>query len=132
MLLMIGFLQFKVNGAAFEEKAQTYRFNWAKQSRLMRRDAAQFTGRGMDDMTLDATWYDELVINPRAQIAKVVLTAAIGIPYPVIDGNGWFYGLWVIDEVSVKESHIRKNGRGAKAKVSLKLSYYGADFGGCL
>lgn len=132
MLLMIGFLQFKVNAPAFEEKAQSYKFNWAKQGRLMRRDASQYTGRGTDTMTIDATWFDELVKNPRQQIAKVVLTAAVGVPYPIIDGAGWFYGLWVIDEVDVKESHIRKNGRGAQAKVSLKLSYYGPDLGGYL
>ncbi len=132
MLMMIGFLQFRTNTKTFEEKMQRYKFNWAKQGRLMRRDASQYTGRGTDTMTINATWYDELVKSPRKQIAKTVLTAAIGIPYPVIDGDGWFYGLWTIDEIEVGESHIRKNGRGAKAEVSLKLSYYGPDFGGYL
>ncbi|WP_241327400.1 phage tail protein [Escherichia coli] len=74
-------------------------YRWPSNSRIGKRDAFQFLGVGEENITLAGVLYPELT-GGKLTMTTLRLMAEEGRAWPLLDGTGMIYGMYVISRVS--------------------------------
>lgn len=120
MMMALGLFVFATQTLPYQQLQRTTNWRHPSNSRLGKRPARQFIGPGDDSMTLSGTLYPELT-GGRVSLALVRAMAETGMAWPLLEGNGTFYGLWVIDSIDETGSVFFADGSARKIDFSLKL-----------
>lgn len=129
----LGDLVFSCEGINPENVSFDSEYRWAAVDRLLQRPAHQWTGLGMEDLVMDGTIYGGYSPYGNGKVIGVQrLTdlrslAQQGLPLPLTDGRGNFYGRWVIKNITEKRSHMLDNGAPLKQEFTIKISRYGEN-----
>lgn len=121
MMMALGLFVFATATLPYQQLQRTTSWRHPSNSRLGRRPARQFLGPGDDSITLSGTLYPELT-GGRVSLAMVRAMAETGRAWPLIEGSGAFYGLWVIESVDETGSVFFADGSARKIDFSLKLA----------
>lgn len=124
MLMQLGFYQFELNAAMYQELTRRTEYRWASKNRVGKRPAKQFMGVGEDTMTLVGVIYPEFR-GGYDQIDKMRDMGESGKPFLMVSGDGVIFGFWEIDMVEEKQTHIKKLGAPKKQEFTMELSFYG-------
>lgn len=121
MMMAIGLFVFGLHTVPYQQLQRQMSWRHPSVSRVGKRPARQFTGPGDDSITLSGVLYPELT---GGKISLMALTAMAdeGKSWPLIEGTGLFYGLFVIEEVSQTDSVFFPDGSPRKIEFSLKLT----------
>ncbi|HCL9630383.1 TPA: phage baseplate assembly protein V [Escherichia coli] len=89
--------------------------------RSRKRDAYQFLGVGEENMTLAGVLYPELT-GGKLTMTTLRLMAEEGRAWPLLDGTGMIYGMYVISRVSETGSIFFADGTPRKIDFTLSLT----------
>ena len=121
MMMALGLFVFATATLPYQQLQRTTNWRHPSNSRLGLRPSRQFLGPGDDSITLSGTLYPELT-GGRVSLALVRAMAETGRAWPLVEGSGMFYGLWVIESIDETGSVFFADGAARKIEFSLKLA----------
>lgn len=121
MQLCIGQFVFTPDDLSFTELQRQRAWNYADNSVASGRARKQFIGAGEDSLTLNGIVYQEHGIGSREAIEDLSDMASAGVGYVVMDGSGYLYGVYVIDNISENKSIMVFQGIPRKIDFSVTL-----------
>ena len=123
VMLQLGFYQFSVNNAAYQELSRWVEYRWAAQERIGAHDALQFTGFGSDTIDLSGVIYPHYK-GGLGQLDRMRRQASIGVPLPLISGRGRVLGLWVVTGIREGQAVFDRGGAPRRQDFQITLRRY--------
>ncbi len=121
MMMALGLYVFGLRTIPYQQLQRQIQWRHPSVSRVGRRPARQYTGPGDDTITLSGVLYPEIT-GGKISLAALRSMADEGKAWPLIEGTGLFYGLFVIEELSQTDSVFFADGAPRKIEFSLKLT----------
>jgi len=118
VMMQLGFFQFSIDNAAYQELSRSAEYRWAEQERIGASDALQFTGYRSEEIELRGVIFPEYK-GGTGQVSRMRTQAALGFPLPLISGGGGVFGLWVI--VAVREGQRIFAGGGTPRRQDFEI-----------
>lgn len=120
MMLALGMFVFSLSTAAYQELQRQTNWRHASNSRVGAPPALQFVGRGEDTITLPGIILPELA-GSVLSLDALRLMANTGKAWPMVEGTGRIYGLWVIDTLSETKTLFFRDGTPRRIEFTLAL-----------
>ncbi|CAH5893800.1 phage tail protein [Enterobacter hormaechei] len=121
MMLALGMFVFMRQTLPYQTLQRDAEYRWPSNSRVGKRDAFQFLGVGEEKITLAGVLYPE-VTGGRMTMTTIRLMAEEGRAWPLLDGTGMIYGMYVINNVSDTGSVFFSDGTARKIDFTLTLT----------
>lgn len=121
MLMALGLFVFGMQTLPYQALQRQVTWRHPANSRVGARPARQFAGRGDETITLSGVLYPE-VTGGKISLAALEAMADQGMAWPLIEGTGWFYGQFVIEELATTATAFFPDGAARKIEFSLKLT----------
>ena len=121
MMLALGMFVFMRQTLPYQTLQRDAEYRWPSNSRVGKRDAFQFLGVGEENITLAGVLYPELT-GGRMTMTTIRLMAEEGRAWPLLDGTGMIYGMYVINSVSDTGSVFFSDGTARKIDFTLTLT----------
>ena len=121
MMMALGLYVFGLYTVPYQQLQRQSNWRHPSVSRIGKRPARQFTGPGDDTFTLSGVLYPALT-GGKISLAALRAMADEGLAWPLIEGTGIFYGLYVIEEISETDSTFFPDGAPRKIEFSMKLT----------
>ncbi len=121
MMLALGMFVFMRQTLPYQTMQRDADYRWPPNSRVGKRDAFQFLGVGEEKITLSGMLYPELT-GGKLTMTTVRLMAEEGRAWPLLDGTGTIYGMYVINNVSESGSVFFPDGTPRKIDFTLSLT----------
>ncbi|MHC8326009.1 phage tail protein [Pseudomonas sp. LB1P83] len=120
MMLALGMFVFSLSTAAYQTLQRQTEWRHASNSRVGAAPARQFVGRGDDAITLPGVILPELA-GTTLSLDALRLMANTGKAWPMVEGSGRIYGLWVIDSLSETKTVFFRDGTPRRIEFNLSL-----------
>ena len=120
MMLALGMFVFSLSTAAYQELQRQTDWRHASNSRIGAAPARQFVGRGEDAITLPGVILPELA-GSVLSLDALRLMANTGKAWPMVEGSGRIYGLWVIESLSETKTFFFRDGTPRRIEFTLSL-----------
>lgn len=121
VMMALGLFVFGILTAPYQQLQRQVSWRHPASGRVGARPARQFVGPGDEIITLSGVLYPELT-GGRISLALLETMAEYGKAWPLIEGTGWFYGLFVIEELSTTSTEFFPDGAARKIEFSVKLA----------
>ena len=122
MLMSLGQFLFKIDTLSFTEIQRQRAWTYAENEVAIGRAKKQYTGVGSDTVTLPGLIYEEYGFGRRYAIDELASMASTGQGFVLMDGSGYLYGVYVIDNIDETKSYLLENGVPRKVDFTIKLS----------
>jgi phage protein U len=120
VMMALGLFVFGLDTVPYQQLQRQTSWRHPSSSRVGLRPASQFAGPGDDTVTLSGTLYPELT-GGRVSMAMLRYMGETGKAWPLLEGTGYFYGVYVIEDLSETGSVFFADGAARKIDFSLKL-----------
>lgn len=120
MMMALGLFVFGLHTVPYQQLQRQMSWRHPSVSRVGGRPARQFTGPGDDVITLSGVLYPEIT-GGKVSLAALQSMAADGKAWPLLEGTGVYYGLFVIEEISQTDSLFFSDGAPRKIEFSMRL-----------
>lgn len=120
MMLALGMFVFSLSTLAYQELQRQTEWRHPSSSRVGAAPALQFIGRGDDSITLPGIIFPELA-GTTLSLDALRLMANTGKAWPMIEGTGRIYGLWVIESLSETKTVFFRDGTARRIEFTLSL-----------
>ena len=120
MMLALGMFVFSLSTAAYQELQRQTEWRHASNTRIGAAPARQFVGRGEDAITLPGIILPELA-GSALSLDALRLMANTGKAWPMVEGSGRIYGLWVIESLSETKTLFFRDGTPRRIEFTLSL-----------
>ena len=120
MMLSLGMFVFSLSTLAYQELQRQTNWRHASNSRVGAPPALQFVGRGDDTITLPGIILPELA-GSVLSLDTLRLMANTGKAWPMVEGTGRIYGLWVIESLSETKTVFFRDGTPRRIEFTLTL-----------
>ncbi len=131
MMLALGMFVFMRQTLPHQTMQRESDYRWPSNSRIGKRDAFQFLGVGEENITLAGVLYPELT-GGKLTMTTLRLMAEEGRAWPLLDGTGMIYGMYVISRVNETGSIFFADGTPRKIDFTLSLRRSGINCNGAL
>lgn len=121
MMMALGLFVFGLHTVPYQQLQRSRQWRHPSSSRVGRRPARQYTGPGDDTVTLTGTLYPEIT-GGKVSLALLAALADTGKAWPLIQGDGTFYGHYVVEDMSDTSSVFFADGAARKIEFTLKLT----------
>lgn len=121
MMLALGMFVFMRQTLPYQSIQRDTDYRWPSNSRVGLRDTFQFLGPGEETVTLSGVLYPELT-GGKLSMTTLRLMADEGRAWPLIDGTGMIYGMFIINNVSETGSLLFSDGTPRRTDFTLKLT----------
>ncbi|WP_192955835.1 phage tail protein [Klebsiella pneumoniae] len=121
MMLALGMFVFMRQTLPHQTLQRDAEYRWPSNSRVGKRDSFQFLGPGEEKITLAGTLYPELT-GGKLTMTAIRLMADHGRAWPLLDGTGTIYGMYVINNISETGSLFFADGTPRKIDFTLTLT----------
>jgi phage protein U len=120
MMMVLGLYVFMLRTVPYQELQ--YQRNWrhATNSRVNRRPSTQFLGPDNDSLTLSGVLLPEIT-GGRLSLLALEQMAELGKAWPLIEGSGTIYGMFVIENLSQTRTEFFAGGEARRIEFSLTL-----------
>lgn len=122
MLMSLGQFIFNTSSLAFKEIQRQRSWNYVDNAVAFGRAKKQFMGSGQDSISLPGLIYEEYGFGSRFALDELASMADTGQGFVLMDGSGYLYGVYVIDNIDETKSFLVDNGVPRKVDYTLKLS----------
>ncbi|WP_227369847.1 phage tail protein [Halomonas sp. M20] len=120
MMMVYGMFVFSLGTAAYQEFQRQTQWRHASQSRIGARPARQFLGVGDDTITLTGTLLPEFT-GGQSNLDQLRQMADEGAAWPLIEGTGTLYGVYVIESLNERKSRYFKDGAAQQIEFDITL-----------
>ncbi|QDH64142.1 phage tail protein [Pseudomonas azotoformans] len=120
MMMALGMFVFSLKTAAYQELQRQTDWRHASNNRVGAAPARQFVGRGDDAITLPGIIFPELA-GSSISLDAIRLMANTGKAWPMVEGTGRIYGLWVIESLSETKTLFFSDGTPRRIEFTLSL-----------
>ncbi|MCR8935651.1 phage tail protein [Pseudomonas sp. S11A4] len=120
MMLALGMFVFSLSTAAYQELQRQTEWRHASSNRVGAAPARQFVGRGDDSITLPGIILPELA-GSALSLDALRLMASTGKAWPMVEGSGRIYGLWIIESLSETKTIFFRDGTPRRIEFTLSL-----------
>ena len=120
MMLALGMFVFSLSTLSYQELQRQTEWRHPSSSRVGAAPARQFIGRGDDSITLPGILFPELA-GSKLSLDALRLMANTGKAWPMIEGSGRIYGLWVIESLSETKTVFFRDGTPRRIEFTLSL-----------
>ena len=121
MMLALGLFVFMRQTLPYQTMQRDSTFRWPSNARMGERNAFQYTGPENDTITISGELFPEIT-GGTLSLSAVRLMAEQGKAWPLIDGTGMIYGMFVINSVSETGTLFYPDGSPRKINFTLKLT----------
>ncbi|HCW0178823.1 TPA: phage tail protein [Citrobacter freundii] len=120
MMMVYGMFVFELKTLPHQQLQQNKSWRHVKNERINRSASWQYIGAGEDQITLSGVLYPEIT---GGEVSLTVLTtqAYTGRPWPLIDGTGQIYGMYVITGLQTTRSELDRYGKAKKIEFSISF-----------
>lgn len=123
VLVALGTYRFSVRNGGLARSKRDTKFRHPEQDAIGMLPPSQFVGPGTDTQTLDVTIYPQYR-GGIGQVDDLRSMAGLGTPLVMVDGNGVYYGEWVIESISDTKEFFLADGTPRKIEFSLEIKKY--------
>ncbi|WP_300245360.1 phage tail protein [Pseudomonas sp.] len=120
MMMALGMFVFSLSTAAYQELQRQTEWRHISNTRIGAAPARQFVGRGDDSITLPGVILPELA-GSVLSLDTLRLMANTGKAWPMVEGSGRIYGLWVIESLSETKTVFFRDGTPRRLEFTLNL-----------
>lgn len=121
MMMALGLFVFALDTVPYQQLQRQTQWRHASNSRIGRRAGRQYVGPGDDTITLSGTLYPEIT-GGKVSLALLRTMADTGKAWPLIEGSGTVYGIYVIEEMGETGSLFFPDGAARKIDFTIKLT----------
>lgn len=126
IMMALGSFRFGINQANYQSLSRTAIYRWEELDRVGREPASQFMGPGSQTIELEG------VLHPHyrgglLQMDAMRAIASTGTPLMLVDGLGFVFRRWVVEEVDERKSVLFGDGAPRQIDFTIALRSYGRD-----
>lgn len=121
MMMTYGMFVFGLSTAAYQELQRQTTWRHASQSRINARPARQFLGQGDDTINLSGTLLP-MFTGGQQNLDQLRALGDEGKAWPLIEGTGTYYGMFVIESLSEGKKEFFRDGAPKEISFDLKLT----------
>lgn len=122
MLMCLGQFPFTTDTLTFTEIQRQRSWQYADNAVAKGRKKRQFIGPGDDIITLPGVIYQEYGFGNRFSIDELASMADSGQGFVLVDGSGYLYGVYTIDNIDETKQVLLFNGVPRKIDFTIKLT----------
>ncbi|MDW5501370.1 phage tail protein [Pseudomonas lundensis] len=120
MMLTLGMFVFMLKTVPYQSMQHNTDFRWPTNARIGQRPSAQFLGADSEKITLAGVLMPEITGGSLSLMA-LQLMAAQGRAWPLIEGSGTIYGMYVIEGISETKTQLFSNGSARQIDFTINL-----------
>jgi phage protein U len=120
MMMALGMFVFSLPTLVYQELQRQTEWRHVSTSRIGARPARQYIGPGEDSITLPGVLLPELT-GETVSLDALRLMADTGKAWPLIEGTGRIYGLWVIESMQETRTLFFSDGAARRIDFSIAL-----------
>lgn len=120
MMMALGMFIFSLETLAYQEFQRQTDWRHGSTSRIGTNPARQFLGRGEDTITLPGVLLSALA-GTQLSLDTLRYMADTGKAWPLVEGTGKIYGVWVIESLSETRTLFFRDGAARRIEFNLVL-----------
>ncbi|EFH8084040.1 TPA: phage tail protein [Escherichia coli] len=120
MMMIFGMFVFELKTLPHQQIQQNKTWRHVKNERINRSAAWQYIGAGDEQITLSGQLYPEIT-GGEVSLTLLNTQAYTGCPWPLIDGTGQIYGMYVITGLQTTRSELDRYGKAKKIEFSISF-----------
>ena len=126
MMMIYGMFVFQLSTLPHQQIQQSRNWRHVKNERINRSASWQYIGAGDDTITLSGLLYPEIT-GGEVSLTALTTLAYTGLPWPLIDGVGQIYGMYVITGLNTTRSELDRYGRARKIEFTVTFERVDED-----
>jgi len=120
MMMALGMFVFGMHTLAYQEFQRQNEWRHSSTSRIGVRPARQYTGPGDETITLPGVLLPEIA-GSTLSLDTLRVMADTGKAWPLIEGTGRIYGIYVIENMSETRTYFFSDGAARRIEFSIVL-----------
>lgn len=120
MMMILGMFPFSLPTLAYQDFQRQTEWRHGSTSRIGTNPARQYLGRGDDSITLTGVLLPGLT-GSALTLDALRAMADTGKAWPLIEGTGKIYGLWIIESLGDSRSLFFRDGAARRIEFTLVL-----------
>ncbi|MGM3162463.1 phage tail protein [Dickeya undicola] len=122
MMLALGLFVFHLRTLPYNTIKREAAYNWQGNARIGLRNSHQYLGKGDETITLSGTLIPEISgITSQASRLALDYMADSGMAWPLIEGSGTIYGMFVITRMEYSGKDLYSDGSARSISFTLTL-----------
>jgi len=121
MMLTLGLFVFQLQTVPYQSLQRNVDYRWSSNSRVGQRPALQFLGVNEEKITLSGVLMPEIT-GGRISLLALHLMADEGKAWPLLEGTGTIYGMFVVNSISETHTEFFSDGSARSIEFSLTLT----------
>lgn len=121
MMLTLGLFVFQLQTVPYQSLQRNVDYRWPSNSRVGQRPALQFLGVNEEKITLSGVLMPEIT-GGRISLLALHLMADEGKAWPLLEGTGTIYGMFVVNSISETHTEFFSDGSARSIEFSLTLT----------
>lgn len=127
MMMVFGMFVFMLRTTPYQQLQQSQEWRHVKNERVNQSAGWQYIGTGDDNITLSGVLYPEIT-GGNLSLSALETIGYAGRPWPLIEGTGRIYGMYVLTRLERGKSEFDRFGNPKKIEFTLSLSRVDADY----
>lgn len=121
MMLTLGLFVFQLQTVPYQSLQRNVDYRWPSNSRVGQRPALQFLGVNEEKITLFGVLMPEIT-GGRMSLLALNLMADEGKAWPLLEGSGTIYGMFVVESLSETRTEFFSDGSARSIEFTLTLT----------
>lgn len=121
MMLILGLFVFRLQTLPYQTLQRNVDYRWPSNSRIGLRPTLQFLGVSEEKITLSGVLMPEIT-GGKVSMQLLDAMAVDGRAWPMLEGTGTIYGMFVVNSVSETRSEFFSDGSARRIEFSLTLT----------
>jgi phage protein U len=120
-MLILGLFVFRLQTLPYQTLQRNVDYRWPSNSRIGLRPTLQFLGVSEEKITLSGVLMPEIT-GGKVSMQLLDAMAVDGRAWPLLEGTGTIYGMFVVNSVSETRSEFFSDGSARRIEFSLTLT----------
>ncbi|WP_174865266.1 phage tail protein [Pectobacterium polaris] len=121
MMLTLGLFVFQLQTLPYQNMQRNVDYRWPSNSRVGQRPALQFLGIEDEKITLSGELMPEIT-GGTLSLLMLETMADQGRAWPLIEGSGTIYGVFVVNSISQTKTDFFADGRARRIAFTINLT----------
>lgn len=127
MMMTLGLFVFKLRTLPYQTLKRDVGYNWVQNTRVGQRPITQYLGLGTETITLSGQLLPEITGGQR-YLEAFESMADSGRAWPLIEGSGTIYGMFVVQKFNHTNSQLNADGKARNISFELTLTRVDESF----